>query len=132
MTDALIGPVDLPQDLNSTSLDDKYDLTKRRIFVSGPQAIVRLLLMQKELDRRDGLATAGFISGYRGSPLGGLDLQFLARQDARSMPHDIVFQPGLNEDLAATAIWGAQQAEMRGEGQLRRRLRALVRQGSGC
>src|ERR1700719_333236 len=69
MTDAVNGPVALPQDLNSTSLDDKYDLTKRRIFVSGPQAIVRLLLMQKELDRRNGLATAGFISGYRGSPL---------------------------------------------------------------
>ena len=54
------GRVELPQDLNSTSLDDKYDLTKRRIFVSGPQAIVRLLLMQNELDRRNGLATAGF------------------------------------------------------------------------
>jgi indolepyruvate ferredoxin oxidoreductase len=67
MADAVKGPVDLPQDLQSTSLDDKYDLTKRRIFVSGPQAIVRLLLMQKELDRRNGLDTAGFISGYRGS-----------------------------------------------------------------
>ncbi|HEV7909517.1 MAG TPA: indolepyruvate ferredoxin oxidoreductase family protein, partial [Methylocella sp.] len=115
MTDAVKGPVDLPQDLNSTSLDDKYDLTKRRIFVSGPQAIVRLLLMQKELDRRNGLATAGFISGYRGSPLGGLDLNFLrARRPLDAA--GVLFQPGLNEDLAATAIWGAQQAEMRGEG----------------
>ncbi|MGH6836482.1 MAG: indolepyruvate ferredoxin oxidoreductase family protein [Methylocella sp.] len=115
MTDAVKGPVDLPQDLQATSLDDKYDLTKRRIFVSGPQAIVRLLLMQKELDRRCGLTTAGFISGYRGSPLGGLDLNFLRAKrplDAAG----ILFQPGLNEDLAATAIWGAQQAEMRGEG----------------
>jgi indolepyruvate ferredoxin oxidoreductase len=123
MADAVKGPVDLPQespkeqlqDLRATSLDDKYDLTKRRIFVSGPQAIVRLLLMQRELDRRNGLATAGFISGYRGSPLGGLDLTF---QRAK-VPLDaagIQFQPGLNEDLAATAIWGAQQAEMRGEG----------------
>src|SRR5450631_1046090 len=123
MADAVKGPVDLPQDLSqefpqdlrSTSLDDKYDLTKRRIFVSGPQAIVRLLLMQKELDRRNRLATAGFISGYRGSPLGGLDLAFLRAKhslDAAS----IQFLPGLNEDLAATAIWGAQQAEMRGEG----------------
>ena len=115
MADAVRGPVDLPQDLRFTSLDDKYDLTKRRIFVSGPQAIVRLLLMQKELDRRNGLNTAGFISGYRGSPLGGLDLAFLRAKrplDAAG----ILFQPGLNEDLAATAIWGTQQAEMRGEG----------------
>jgi indolepyruvate ferredoxin oxidoreductase len=99
----------------SISLADKYDLSETRIFVSGPQAIVRLLLMQKELDRRAGLSTAGFISGYRGSPLGGLDLNFL-RAKAALDANDIVFQPGLNEDLAATAVWGAQQAEMRGEG----------------
>src|SRR5208282_604573 len=115
MADAVKGPVDMPQDLRSTSLDDKYDLTKRRIFVSGPQAIVRLLLMQRELDRRNGLATAGFISGYRGSPLGGLDLTFLRAKHPLDVA-GIQFQPGLNEDLAATAIWGAQQAEMRGEG----------------
>ena len=71
------------EDLKSTSLDDKYDLTRRRIFVSGAQAIARLLLMQKELDRRAGLRTGGFISGYRGSPLGGLDLTF---QRARRQP----------------------------------------------
>ncbi|HET6376906.1 MAG TPA: indolepyruvate ferredoxin oxidoreductase family protein [Methylocella sp.] len=114
MADAVKGPV-VPQDLRSTSLDDKYDLAKGRIFVSGPQAIVRLLLMQRELDRRNGLNTAGFISGYRGSPLGGLDMTFLRAKrplDAAG----ILFQPGLNEDLAATAIWGTQQAEMRGEG----------------
>jgi indolepyruvate ferredoxin oxidoreductase len=115
MAGALKGPVGLPQDLESTSLDDKYDLTKRRIFVSGPQAIIRLLLMQKELDRRAGLSTAGFISGYRGSPLGGLDSNFLRAKHALDDSH-ILFQPGLNEDLAATAIWGTQQAEMRGEG----------------
>ena len=63
--------------LRSISLAEKYDLAERRIFVSGPQAIVRLLLMQKELDRRAGLSTAGFVSGYRGSPLGGLDLNIL-------------------------------------------------------
>ncbi len=97
------------------SLADKYDLSETRIFVSGPQAIVRLLLMQKEIDRRAGLSTAGFVSGYRGSPLGGLDLNFL-RAKAVLDANDIVFQPGLNEDLAATAVWGAQQAEMRGEG----------------
>src|SRR5579883_1409335 len=94
---------------------DRYDLNERRIFVSGPQAIVRLLLMQKELDRRAGLNTAGFVSGYRGSPLGSLDLNLLRAKDVLE-PAQIVFQPGLNEDLAATAIWGAQQAEMRGEG----------------
>src|SRR6516165_2075423 len=103
------------EDLKSTSLDDKYDLTRRRIFVSGAQAIARLLLMQKELDRRAGLRTGGFISGYRGSPLGGLDLTF-QRARRQFETNDISFQPGLNEDLAATAVWGAQQAEMRGEG----------------
>ncbi len=115
MAGALKGPIDLPQDLESTSLDDKYDLTKRRIFVSGPQAIIRLLLMQRELDRRAGLSTAGFISGYRGSPLGGLDINFQRAKHALEASN-ILFQPGLNEDLAATAIWGTQQAEMRGEG----------------
>jgi len=115
MADAVKGPAFLHQDLKSTSLDDKYDLKKGRIFVSGPQAIVRLLLMQRELDRRAGLATAGFVSGYRGSPLGGLDLNFLRAKRVLDEA-GILFQPGLNEDLAATAIWGSQQAEMRGEG----------------
>ena len=72
--------------------------------------------MQKELDRRAGLDTAGFISGYRGSPLGGLDLTFLRAKHALRRQPASCFSPGLNEDLAATAIWGAQQAEMRGEG----------------
>ncbi len=105
----------VPPDSQSVSLDDKYNLAKKSIFVSGPQAIVRLLLTQKELDRKGGLNTAGFISGYRGSPLGGLDQQFF-RAKSLFAANDIVFQPGLNEDLAATAVWGAQQAEMRGEG----------------
>jgi len=101
--------------LAAVTLGDKYDLSKKRIFVSGPQAVVRLLMMQGELDRRAGLKTAGFVSGYRGSPLGGLDLN-LQRAKTHLDSYDILFQPGLNEDLAATAIWGAQQAEMRGEG----------------
>ncbi len=58
---------------NSVSLDDKYDLTKSRVFVTGYQALIRLCMMQKERDRRAGLNTAGYVSGYRGSPLGGLD-----------------------------------------------------------
>ncbi len=99
----------------SVSLEDKYDLRETRVFISGPQAILRILLTQKEMDRRAGLRTAGFISGYRGSPLGGLDLTF-ERASPLLTENDIVFQPGLNEDLAATAVWGAQQAEMRGEG----------------
>ena len=97
------------------SLDDKFDLGKSFVFLNGVQAVLRMLLMQKERDRRAGLNTAGFISGYRGSPLGGLDLQ-LARSSKLLTANDIVFKPGLNEELAATACWGAQQAEMRGEG----------------
>ncbi|HVX91846.1 MAG TPA: indolepyruvate ferredoxin oxidoreductase family protein [Xanthobacteraceae bacterium] len=101
--------------LRSVSLDDKYDLEQGRIFVTGYQAIVRLCLLQRERDRRAGLRTAGYVTGYRGSPLGGLDQQFV-----RAAPHlrqsDIVFQPAINEDLAATALWGSQQAELRGEG----------------
>jgi len=101
--------------LAAISLDDRFDLAKPRVLLNGAQAIGRLLLSQKERDRRAGLNTAGFVSGYRGSPLGGLDQQFarLAKQFAAG---DIRFEPGLNEELAATAIWGSQQAEMRGEG----------------
>ena len=96
-------------------LDDKYDLTKRQIFVTGYQALIRLCLMQKERDRLAGLNTAGFVTGYRGSPLGGLDNQFIRARKFLE-PNDILFQAGLNEDLAATALWGTQQAELRGEG----------------
>ncbi|MGE0500477.1 MAG: indolepyruvate ferredoxin oxidoreductase family protein [Rhizobiaceae bacterium] len=101
--------------LHDVSLNDKFDLGKDRIFVSGAQAVVRMLMMQRERDRLAGLDTAGFIAGYRGSPLGGLDQQLW-----RAQPHlaasNIVFQPGLNEELAATACWGAQQTELLGEG----------------
>ncbi|MCZ8098276.1 MAG: indolepyruvate ferredoxin oxidoreductase family protein [Burkholderiales bacterium] len=101
--------------LRDVSLDDKYDLAKDRVFLTGTQAIARLLLMQHERDRLAGLNTAGFVSGYRGSPLGGLDQQLMkARRQLE--PRNILFQPGINEELAATACWGTQQAEMRGEG----------------
>ncbi len=100
---------------DDVSLDDKYDLTKERVFLTGVQALVRLTMMQKERDRRAGLNTAGFVSGYRGSPLGGLDQAFFKAQ-RNLLASDVVFTPGLNEDLAATAVWGTQQAEMRGEG----------------
>ena len=101
--------------LRDVTLDDKFDLTKDRVFITGTQAIVRLLLMQRERDRLAGLNTAGFVSGYRGSPIGGLD-QNLLRAKKWLERSNVVFQPGLNEELAATAVWGSQQAEMRGEG----------------
>lgn len=101
--------------LRQVRLNDKYDLSQDRIFVSGTQAIVRLALMQHALDKRAGLNTAGYITGYRGSPLGGMDQQ-MRQAHAELAAADIVFNPGINEDLAATAIWGAQQAELRGEG----------------
>ena len=101
--------------LKPVSLDDKYDLGQSRIFVTGYQALVRLTLMQKARDRRAGLNTAGYVTGYRGSPLGGLDYQF-QRVEARLKQNDILFQTAINEDLAATALWGSQQAELRGEG----------------
>ena len=101
--------------LRDVKLEDKYDLGQNPVFVTGFQALVRLCLMQKELDRRNGLNTAGYITGYRGSPLGGLDGQF-QRAERFLKKNDIRFQGGINEDLAATAVWGTQQAELRGEG----------------
>ncbi len=101
--------------LHDVTLDDKFDLGKERVFLSGAQAVVRMLLMQRKRDRRAGLSTAGFVSGYRGSPLGGLDLQLWKARDQLAGA-GIVFQPGLNEELAATACWGSQQAELNGQG----------------
>ena len=97
------------------SLHDKFDLEKSSVLLNGTQALVRLMLMQKERDRAAGLNTAGYVTGYRGSPLGAVDLQ-MARAQKELAAADIVFQEGLNEDLAATALWGSQQAELRGEG----------------
>jgi indolepyruvate ferredoxin oxidoreductase len=101
--------------LRHVTLDDKYDLTQSRVFVTGFQALVRLCLMQRERDRRAGLNTAGLVTGYRGSPLGGFDQQLERAQKFFDAAH-VRFQPGINEDLAATALWGTQQAELRGEG----------------
>jgi indolepyruvate ferredoxin oxidoreductase len=94
--------------LAQVGLDDKYTLQSGRIYLSGIQALVRLPMMQRLRDRAAGLNTAGFISGYRGSPLGGYDNALWQAQRLLS-EHDIHFQPGLNEDLAATAVWGSQQ-----------------------
>ena len=97
------------------SLNDKFDLTKSPVLLNGTQALVRLMLMQKERDRAAGHNTAGLVTGYRGSPLGAVDLQ-MERAAKQLAEHDVTFQLGLNEDLAATALWGAQQAELRGDG----------------
>ncbi len=90
---------------------DKYTVESGLVYLTGTQALVRLPMMQRRLDLARGLNTAGFISGYRGSPLAGLDnelwraVEFLKR-------HHIQFQPGVNEDLAATAVWGSQQVNL--------------------
>ncbi|HXZ49894.1 MAG TPA: indolepyruvate ferredoxin oxidoreductase family protein [Usitatibacter sp.] len=90
------------------SLEDKYALASGRIFLTGTQALVRLAMIQRERDAAAGLDTAGFISGYRGSPLGGFD-QALWKAKEHLREHHIHFTPGVNEELAATAVWGSQQ-----------------------
>ncbi|OUS20899.1 indolepyruvate ferredoxin oxidoreductase [Rhodobacterales bacterium 59_46_T64] len=99
----------------TVSLRDKFDLEKSPVLLNGTQALVRLMLMQKARDRAAGHNTAGYVTGYRGSPLGAVDLQ-MQRAGKELAAADILFEEGLNEDLAATAIWGAQQAELRGDG----------------
>lgn len=90
------------------TLEDKYSLDHGRAFMSGVQALVKLPMLQRLRDQRQGKNTAGFISGYRGSPLGGYDLA-LAQAEKYLKAQNIVFQPGVNEELAATALWGTQQ-----------------------
>jgi indolepyruvate ferredoxin oxidoreductase len=97
------------------TLADRYDLTKGRVLLNGTQALVRLMLTQRARDLAAGHNTAGYVTGYRGSPLGAVDMQMVRAKAALDAAH-IRFQPGLNEDLAATALWGTQQAELRGEG----------------
>ncbi|MET4574384.1 indolepyruvate ferredoxin oxidoreductase [Stenotrophomonas rhizophila] len=100
------GPLD-----DSYTLDHKYTRTDGRIYLSGVQALVRLPLMQRLRDQAAGLDTAGFISGYRGSPLGGFDLElWRARQHLEAAK--VKFTPGLNEDLGATMVWGTQQTNL--------------------
>src|SRR4051794_29028180 len=93
------------------SLEHKYTRTTGRIYLSGVQALVRLPLMQQMRDRAAGINTAGFISGYRGSPLGGFDLE-LWKAKKHLKASNIEFTPGLNEDLGATMVWGTQQANL--------------------
>ena len=95
----------------SVTLDDKYARDRGRIFVTATQALVRLPMMQRQRDLAAGLNTAGFVTGYRGSPLGGVD-QAMWRAKRFLDEHHIRFQPGVNEDLAATAVWGTQQLNL--------------------
>ncbi|MFP7672766.1 indolepyruvate ferredoxin oxidoreductase family protein [Marivita sp. S0852] len=97
------------------SLNDRFDLSKSPVLLNGTQALVRLMLMQKVRDVAAGVNTAGYVTGYRGSPLGAVDLQ-MRRAEKALHAAEVTFQEGLNEDLAVTALWGTQQAELRGEG----------------
>ena len=90
------------------TLADKYEAASGHVYLTGSQALVRLPIMQRQRDAAAGLRTAGFISGYRGSPLGIYDLALWQARPYLER-HDILFQPGVNEDLAATAVWGTQQ-----------------------
>ena len=103
--------------LPTVSLDDKYTATSGRIYLNGIQALVRLMLVQRWRDAAAGLSTAGFVSGYRGSPLGGVDEAFWAAQKHIDS-NRIKFLPGVNEELAATAVWGTQQVRLTGESDL--------------
>ena len=104
-------PESVRKALESVTLDDKYALQSGRAFMSGVQALVRLPMLQRTRDLRAGLNTAGFISGYRGSPLGGYDQALWAAKKHLADNH-IVFQPGVNEELGATAVWGTQQLDL--------------------
>ncbi|MGB3881488.1 MAG: indolepyruvate ferredoxin oxidoreductase family protein [Diaphorobacter nitroreducens] len=97
--------------LETVTLEDKYTLGHGRAFMSGVQALVRLPMLQRQRDAAVGLNTAGFVSGYRGSPLGGYD-QALWGARKHLAEHHVVFQPGVNEELAATAVWGTQQLDI--------------------
>src|SRR6266566_244007 len=97
--------------MSQVSLSDKYDVVSGRVYLTGTQALVRLLLLQHQRDQVQGLNTAGFVSGYRGSPLGALDLELWKAQKFLDR-HHVKFVPGVNEELAATAVWGTQQVNL--------------------
>ena len=101
--------------LADVSLDDKYSKADGRIFLTGIQALVRLPMLQRQRDQAAGHDTAGYVTGYRGSPLGGLDQQLAAARRFLDQ-HHVKVQTAVNEDLAATALWGTQQAQLFGEG----------------
>jgi len=102
-------------DLRDVKLSDRYDLERSPVLLSGTQALVRAALMQRARDLGAGKDTAGYVTGYRGSPLGAVDAVFTGAKKHLE-PARVKFHPGLNEDLAATALWGSQMAELKGEG----------------
>jgi indolepyruvate ferredoxin oxidoreductase len=103
-----MGSIQRPE----ATLEERWDMRGVPVLLTGIQALVRLPLLQREMDQAAGFDTAGFIAGYRGSPLGGYDKE-LAKQAARLAGHNIIVRPGLNEDLAATAVWGSQMPGLR-------------------
>ena len=104
-------PAEVLRALQTVTIDDKYTLPEGRAFMSGVQALVRLPMLQRQRDALIGLNKAGFVSGYRGSPLGGYD-QALWQAKKHLAAQHVVFQPGVNEELAATAVWGTQQLDL--------------------
>ncbi len=99
----------------NVTLSDKYELDRGRVYMSGIQTLIRVAIDQMALDKAAGLKTGTFFSGYRGSPLGGVD-QELMRNKKRLLPLDIHFRPGVNEELGATAVWGTQKLGLQGKG----------------
>ncbi len=98
-------------ELKHVSLSDKYEKESGRVYLTGTQALVRLTLAQRKRDLAAGLNTAGYVTGYRGSPLGGVDGAF-SGAEAFTGPAHVKWRPAVNEDLAATAIWGSQQTNL--------------------
>jgi indolepyruvate ferredoxin oxidoreductase len=107
------APLDhsLQRALEQATLEDKWTRDQGRIYLSGTQALVRLMMLQRQRDLANGLNTAGFLTGYRGSPLGGVDMTAVRAREHLER-HHVRFQPGVNEDLAATAAWGTQQVNL--------------------
>ena len=100
---------DQPQ--QAITLDDKWTLERGRAFMTGTQALIRLPMLQRERDLKAGLNTAGYITGYRGSPVTSVD-QTAMKAKQHLDAHHVKFHPGMNEDLAATAVWGTQQTNL--------------------
>ncbi len=98
-----------PFSLPDIKLTDKYTQESGRVYVTGQQAIIRMMLKQRKLDQKNGLNTAGFVSGYRGSPMTAIDVELWRAGEALLEDHHVKFWPGLNENLAMTSVWGTQQ-----------------------
>ena len=97
--------------LAHVTLDDKYTLERGRVYLTGIQALTRLLIVQRLRDAAAGLNTAGFVSGFQGSPLNNMDKTLWEAHDLLAR-HHIHFQPGQNEELAAMGVWGSQQVSL--------------------